>query len=277
MTIWDYTLTMDRENSMNKKRQIALITTAIYTAIMALGMWYMKNIAGSTYESPEMPKHLLLFEVVMTAIAIGVYYKLFRGDLKKFKTKKTNKLFISIFGLMSLNLAAMGYMFLTNGNLSRADMSILLAILLATFLVGLSEELLFRGIVLPAYLDNKGSRIKAVLIASFLFSIFHLSNLFGGLEVSGMTAQLFNAMLMGLTFAGLALEIGFLTPIIIFHFLYDFLLISNNYTEVDASPFLEIGGVMGWALGVVMFGFIVYKEIQAKKAAASVAAGERKQ
>ncbi len=256
---------------MNKKQKIALITTAIYTVIMALGMWYMKNIAGSTYESPDMPKHLLLFEVVMTAITIGVYYKLFRGDLKKFKTKKTNKLFIFIFGLMSLNLAAMGYMFLTKGNFDGADMSILLAILAATFLVGLSEELLFRGIVLPAYLDKRGSRIKAVLIASFLFSIFHLSNLFGGLGMSGMAAQLFNAMLMGLTLAGLALEIGFLTPIIIFHFLYDFLLIASNYTEADTSPFLEIGGVMGWALGLVMFAFIVYREIKAKKAAKSVA------
>ncbi len=248
---------------MNQKRKISLITTIVYTAIMALGMYTMKHIVGSSYELPTMPKTLVWFELIMTIIALFIYFKYFKNDVRKFKTKNPNKIFIAAFIVMVINILVMLYNFLNTSVFEGKDITIILSIIFATLFVGISEELIFRGIVLPAFLEGS-SRVKAILFSSFLFAIFHGVNILGGVTLGGALIQIANSMLMGLTFTCLILEMGRIWPIIIFHFLYDCILINAGYTGAELGITIVFGGVFTWILGIVMFSYVVYKEKKEK-------------
>lgn len=241
------------------KQKIALLTVVSYSLLMAVGMFVMHHIVGSSYEQNDMPKTILWFEVPMTMLAIGVYLKYFRSSLKRYQPATPNKIILLGFAAMLINMVIMGFLFLTKVNFTGKDMSVFFGILFATMLVGISEELVFRGIVLPAYLEN-GSKIKAIVVSSFLFAIFHVTNLSGGIEITSLLIQLVNAMLLGTTFAFIAIEIGKVWPLMIFHFLYDFFLISSEFTGVDLGATIIFGGFFGMLFGVVLFSVLLMKE-----------------
>ncbi len=50
----------------------------------------------------------------MTALAVFVYFKYFKNDIRKFKTEKTNKIFIVAFAVMVVNMLVMLYNFLSS-------------------------------------------------------------------------------------------------------------------------------------------------------------------
>ncbi len=234
---------------------------------MALGMYVMHHVVGSRYDSPDMPKTLVWFEVVMTALTVFVYFKHFKNDLGRFKPDRPSRLFLVIFAVMFVNMAVMGCLFVATGNFAGKDLSIIVSTLLATVLVGASEELLFRGQVLPAYLEagGRGSKVKAILVSSLLFSVFHATNLFGGLPVSSLLLQMGNAMVLGVAFACLATEFGRLLPLMVFHFLYDFFLLAGGYCEAETGASTVFGWLLGIFGGVVMLAVVVYRGREAKR------------
>ncbi len=257
---------------LKKNQKVALVTAAAYTAIMGLGMYVMHHIVGSSYEEPDMPKTLFWFEIVMTMLAVVVFYKYFRGELAKYKTKKPRKLFLLGFAVMIVNMLITGYIFFFRTDFSGRDATILAAILGATVLVGFSEELVFRGIVLPAYLQNT-SAAKAVLISSFLFSIFHVVNILGGVSVQASAIQLLNALLLGITFGFIAVEMGRIWPLMIFHAAYDFFLIAGGYAEADTQNNSIFGAIFAGAFGVVMLAITLYSD-RTKKSAGELQTAE---
>ncbi len=99
--------------------------------------------------------------------------------------------------------------------------TIMLWIALNTFLVGLSEELIFRGILLQGF-RNTLSIWPAVLVTSVLFGAVHSLNVFVTGELFTSVVQSVAAFLSGLFFIALRLRTGSLWPPIIVHALWDF-------------------------------------------------------
>ncbi len=250
---------------MPKSQRIALITVLIYSALMGSGMYVLRNYVGSSYLSADMPRTIVWFEVAMTAVATFVYLNYFKQALLRFKADKPSNLFVIGFALMFVNLIAGLFIFLFTADFSSKDMSLIAIILAAAILVGTSEELVFRGIVLPAFLAN-GSRVKAVLVSSVLFSGFHATNLLGGLSFGSLLVQLANTFFLGVTFACIAVETGRLLPLMIFHALYDFVLLVSNYTEVNPVN-VVLGSGFGIAFGLVMLGMLFAREKRGQKQA----------
>ncbi|MDR1757407.1 MAG: CPBP family intramembrane metalloprotease [Bacteroidales bacterium] len=100
----------------------------------------------------------------------------------------------------------------------------LLLILIFTTLVGICEELYYRGILLKV-LAKLGSH-KAVLTSAIIFGILHLPNALSGNAPTYVALQIIFAFVFGFAAAGIVLHTKSLYPVILWHFAHDFLSIA---------------------------------------------------
>jgi uncharacterized protein len=100
-------------------------------------------------------------------------------------------------------------------------LGVLLWILFNTFLVGLSEELIFRGVLLQAF-RRAVSIWPAVWLTTLAFGAIHVLNVFMTGDLRGALIQSAAAALSGLLFIALRLRTGSLWPGIVVHGLWDF-------------------------------------------------------
>ena len=103
--------------------------------------------------------------------------------------------------------------------------TVLLIVLVNTLLVGISEELMFRGILL----HGARSRYRfwaAILIVSILFGLIHALNGFITGEFGAALFQSVTAFASGLMYMGLRLRQNSLLPVMLVHGLWDFSVFS---------------------------------------------------
>jgi membrane protease YdiL (CAAX protease family) len=94
-------------------------------------------------------------------------------------------------------------------------------ILFNTFLVGLSEELMFRGVLLQAF-RRTVSIWPAVALTTLAFGAIHILNVFMTGDLCTALIQSAAAALSGLLFIALRLRTGSLWPCVVVHGLWDF-------------------------------------------------------
>ena len=99
--------------------------------------------------------------------------------------------------------------------------AVIFFVLVNTFFVGLSEELMFRGILLQA-LRHRMAIWPAILVTSLLFGAIHSLNVFATGHLLTAVVQSGAALLSGLLFIAIRLRTGSLWPAIIIHGLWDF-------------------------------------------------------
>lgn len=121
-----------------------------------------------------------------------------------------------------------------------ADSSIWLATLVALFacvLVGIGEEVTYRGVVLQLGLQRWSVPI-AMLVSAVAFSLLHAVNPIGGVTALEAAKQLWLTFLYGLALAPVALLGKTLIPLVTVHALWDFLVLF-------ASGIPDLAGVLG--------------------------------
>lgn len=99
-------------------------------------------------------------------------------------------------------------------------------------LVGVTEELTFRGILQAAGRRLFAREWQAVLAASVLFGLFHTPNIVLGAEVDAALLQTVLTAVLGLGFYCLRRTTGSLVPCMILHAAYDFALIQGSWDTV---------------------------------------------
>ena len=134
-------------------------------------------------------------------------------------------------------------------NLSSSVLLPLLTVGILTLLVGFAEETMFRGIVLRGALKGHGV-FTAMLISAVLFALLHVVNIFGGLPVESLPNDQFSQLMYGLFMAPLALLIGNLTPLIIYHALNDFSVLASMVVPVSGSQPIVFSLLPGFAYPV---------------------------
>jgi uncharacterized protein len=125
--------------------------------------------------------------------------------------------------------------------------TVVLWVLLNTFLVGLSEELMFRGVLFQA-LRHTVSIWPAVVLSTLAFGAIHSLNVFITGDLQGAVIQSTAAALSGLFFIALRLRTGSLWPPIVIHGLWDcaaFLLAMSS--PKDTATAAEPTGAMSLA------------------------------
>ena len=117
---------------------------------------------------------------------------------------------------------------LTQG-LSRAPLSYWVGITCTMALVGLTEELSFRGILLVGGRQVWGSERKALVTSSLLFGLFHLPNVITGQALGPTVRQVVMTTFLGMVFYCLRRVTTRLWPAVALHGIYDFVLIQSAF------------------------------------------------
>jgi len=106
---------------------------------------------------------------------------------------------------------------------------------------------IFRGILFHYFGRNKNI-IIGIFISTVLFGSLHLVNVFGGLEITDAWTQFGSTAFIGLFFTLLVLKIKSILPIIIYHWLWDFVLISgkefSQYIPLVASVSMGVSAML---------------------------------
>jgi len=111
-------------------------------------------------------------------------------------------------------------------------------VLINALLVGISEELMFRGILFKSAL-SQFTVWKAIWISSIIFGAIHALNAFVTGDISTAFAQAIAATMSGIWFMAIRIRTGSLMPVMIVHGLWDFSIFMLTFgptTNEAASP-----------------------------------------
>ena len=114
-----------------------------------------------------------------------------------------------------------------------------------TLLVGISEEVMFRGVLFRAF-DKAISLWPAILITSALFGAVHILNVFITGELVPALMQAVAATMSGIVFMAILLRTGSIWPAIVYHFLWDcllFLLGSAAHASTQSTADEQTAGL----------------------------------
>lgn len=99
--------------------------------------------------------------------------------------------------------------------------------------VGFGEEATFRGVVLKS-LAPRGL-MRAAVLSSVLFGLMHLVNIAAGGNAGNVGFQVAYTMLIGFTFAAVALVAGSIWPLVVIHFAMDFINSMQQSTSATTT------------------------------------------
>ncbi|GAA2978327.1 CPBP family intramembrane glutamic endopeptidase [Lentilactobacillus parakefiri] len=142
--------------------------------------------------------------------------------------------------------------------ISSGPMKLLLPIILWTLLTAISEELLFRGVILGDLFKRlthrhltKRSVAIAIGLSSLLFSLQHLSNLVNQ-SLLDTVCQMIETFGMGILLAAVYVRTGSLITTIFTHFLLDFPILYLSQFSTNVSSAATVTGNISVIASVVV-------------------------
>jgi len=208
----------------------------IYIFIMAIGMSVMHYGFGGQYGDNNMMNVLIFVEIILSLFTIY--------SVKKYSTWKESgfdklswKGFLWLVPGFTVMTIFTFKLFATSlGNIDKHTALVLLTTGITIVMVGFSEEVMFRGILLHWSLKKYGI-LPSVLISSIGFSLLHSVNYFGGESIPLVISQLISTFLFGLFAALVALKLKNIFPLIISHFMWDFQLFASDALHFPIEGF----------------------------------------
>ena len=249
---------------MKDKLNISFYTFVTYVSIIGLGMFSMFHFFGARYASSEMFNAFWIVEIVLSILVITVVKKYFSWkEIGFVDTDKKQLVWLLpfVFTLIVMFYAGINSVYINGISDSNSRSIVLIGI--TTLMVGFSEEVMFRGIIFNSLL-KKYSKVKSVLISSLAFGLLHTVNIFAGLSFKEMIVQFVLTTIYGLLFALIFLRIKSIIPLIIFHWLWDFIVISISIIGYEtiiphgAINLIEI--ILEITFVIILFVLLIKKE-----------------
>ncbi|MSS78344.1 CPBP family intramembrane metalloprotease [Anaerococcus sp. AGMB00486] len=227
---------------MLKKNSIVLV---IYMLFMAMGLYISYKVLGVDYNSSNFSKTFLPFTFLLALFALSYGLK-HRKELALDNEGKKNYL---PFAIAFITIVAFGIFFLINNFALNIAFFILLV---DTALTAIAEETIYRGIVLGG-LVKKISTISALLCSAVLFSLLHLLNLLAGLSINEVINQMGSTFIMGMFLGALYLESKNIFLPILFHWMWNFIILSNGLSTIDFMPIVLLLVIGGEIFAIIYF------------------------
>lgn len=136
---------------------------------------------------------------------------------------------------------------------------IMICTFIGTFLAGFSEEVIFRGIFLHSFKTRK-SIIGAMLLSSLGFSIFHISTIVMGIPILDVILRVIYSSLLGFAFVGLVIKINNIWPIIIYHIIWNYIIIVSNAIGIHISSITSICNLLNLIMAIILWKIIIKDE-----------------
>lgn len=245
-------------------RKVSYFTAFIYTALIGAGMYTSLHINGIPYNTPRLVETLVWFEIIMTIFALIMAVKFFSWKELGF-TKIKNVLWFLPMGIVGfIVLFNLGRVTVTH-DFTSEQWKLFGKVAFTTFLVGFSEELVYRGVVFTTFI--KESKVKALVISAITFSLLHWVNIFGGLAVGSMLAQLVLTLIAGFFFGFVRMKIDSIIPIIFFHWIWDFNLLGGQVLQMEemSGNFTTAFVIMEIVFVLTYLPYFIYQEIKKNK------------
>lgn len=260
----------------DKKTQISTpmkasgaFTTSMLVVVIA---YFCMGIITVAYGTEKLEDNIVYFFaryfVISLSLIIGclITYKrqkLLFGDVTELKFDYKYLIVIllvavgALFGLSSLNdyfvafLQKFGYVPDMVTLPKKSALNVILCVVFIALLPAITEEFLFRGLVLKGSLSL--GNIPAILISAAAFSLYHTS-----------PSQTIYQFVIGVIYAVIATTSNSVIPTIVIHFLNNFIIIIFNYYLPDFSL---TGGVkiISVVLGVLCVAIGLYISLKGTK------------
>lgn len=139
---------------------------------------------------------------------------------------------------------------------------VLLMVACNAALVAISEELMFRGILLQGMLERY-ALWPAVLMCSALFGVVHTTNGLATGDVSGALWQAVAAALQGIGYAAIRLRTRSVWPMVLVHGLWDFALVTATlpHPDEDGASILPYAALLA-VLPLCLYGVYLLRPSQ---------------
>ena len=178
---------------------------------------------GTTFTTPYAASSLELLGVFIVMLIVCLIIRQFHVF---FKRRRSFLYGIFVGGYMFL-YSVIGFISILPGTESFQDRDTILFSILYFILVGLTEELVFRGItadlLLQAFFKTNPGRkpvIPAVIISGVIFSLAHATNLKSA-DASGVIVQMAGAFVLGMFLTAVYFRSGNIYTVIFLHILND--------------------------------------------------------
>lgn len=249
-----------------KQRKICYYMIFFYLAIQIVGILFNNylNIQTNSFV------YLISNFLIQILVAIFIIYnvsKFFRWkDIGFGKIHNRNLYWFLPYMFIILSML---YTFLISiyQNIQSYNSSIwisLFLIFIATTLSGFCEEVLFRGILLNTF-KKENSLIKGMIISSIGFSIFHITTVFIGKSLFLAISNVIYASLLGFAFVALSLKINNIWPLIIYHSLWNYILIISDMLDISLSQASYYNNFLNIAIAIFLWIDILRKEKNKKR------------
>lgn len=214
-------------------------------AIMGTGLFVCKRFLGTPYDSPDFSEKFLPFMTTLGVLA-AVFWKKNRMELV-LKSDSKPGYFLPM--VVFVPIVATGIYVIVKGFRPETGFLILL---LDTSLIGIAEEGMFRGILLGG-LVRRIKPVQAVLVSSVFFSALHGLNILGGLDATEVVSQMGSTIVMGVFLASMYLYTEKIAFPVVFHSMWDLIILGQNYVKIDSLPLILIGaGVVELAVSALI-------------------------
>lgn len=219
---------------------LGLRATAIYAAFLAAATLYVFQLSSPPAGLIQSLAALLPFQFLAALYCVSVALRGFGWQAVGFGRLRWSALIwflpawiVLLAMVWSIAKAASLHDFMALGAVS------LTLLIVTPFLIAFAEELLFRGILLRGAMATV-PLIYAMLISAVLFGAIHTISAISGQGLSGTTQQMFFAISVGFFLAPIAVKLGNLWPLIIWHWLWNLAVYASQLAEVW-HPFVLIG------------------------------------
>ncbi|WP_367783168.1 CPBP family intramembrane glutamic endopeptidase [Streptococcus pluranimalium] len=219
-----------------------------YMGIIMSSYLLLHLLFGMPYGTPEFVAWRLPFSALATLLVIIFSWRNKKRLAKRFPVKQK----LSFWGVsIAIPFLIVGFFWVKHFTIS---LTFVLPIL-TTMLVGVGEEVLFRKIMLSAFL-TKTALPKAVLYSSIVFGLSHLVSLLGGSPLKQVLIQVLLATMMGIFYGYLYLLTQRIELLALDHFVWDYMLVGGALRHYPLIAFvIPVLLILRIILIIVMFVF----------------------
>lgn len=241
---------VDERHRLQPTVTVGIVVAVVYTIILSTvqqlaGVPYDEffDSASNTWRAPVLS--LAIGSVLLLGFLAWARWDLVWRDPARLPV---SRLAWFLLGLFTVCIVVRG------AGISWADIDpeLLAAVLCLGVLVGLSEELLFRGIFLRCMRNGRMSEGAAALWTAAAFGLFHLPNVFLGTGITGLT-QVVLAGLSGIALYYFRVAFGAIVVGMVMHGLFDITtFLSPDYGATWSTRGVLPVQVLTWVLGGVV-------------------------
>ncbi|MCK0096643.1 CPBP family intramembrane metalloprotease [Yoonia sp. F2084L] len=236
--------------------RLGIWATAAYTALIAAATFYVFQISEAPADIQGALAALLPVQLIAVVFCCLVVMRYFGWRHVGFGALRWSGLIWllpswAVLGVIGWSLTDV----LTLNDLRSLGGGFLFLLITTPLLVAFGEEVLFRGILLRGAMAQL-TLPQAMALSAVLFGAFHLVNGLGDQELAGASQQVLFAVLVGFYLAPIAVRIGNLWPLIIWHWLWNIAVFLSQYAGI-MHPFVLIGIAMQTVIAIWLWAELI--------------------